>query len=90
MFWECWRVVERSPRAWRVEALPLAWRGRFTRDPLVMVGDLDECLGLALHRAAEVGSDRVTVWPLRRSPFAVMVSGKLPATKPGVLQAEVV
>lgn len=83
-----WRVVERRAGLWFSEVMPSRWFGRGDFQPVRLVGDLAECLGLALHCAWLEGLDRVTVWPMDGRPYPVAVSGEVPAAVPGVLQAE--
>lgn len=82
-----WRVVERAAGLWSVESLPVAWRGRFDGWPVVFVGDADEALGLALHRAGLAGCECVTVWPRGQPAYGVELSGVLPAPLPDGSQA---
>lgn len=84
---EVWRVVERAPGVWFCEAMPSQWFGRFEGGPVRLVGELAECLGLALHCAWLNGLDRVTVWPMAARSYAVEVSGNVPAAVPGASQA---
>jgi hypothetical protein len=79
----CWRVVERRPGVWFVEAMPVRWHGAFRFDPVEVVGPLDVALGEALHRAGLDGASVVWVWPAGSDPWPVELSGVLPVALAG-------
>lgn len=70
--------------------MPSVWSGRYEGRPVALVGELAECLGLALHEAAQCGQVAVCVWPESGRAYSVQVSGVVPDAMPGALRAEVV